>query len=274
MASGEGEPVEVSGWIDEDCECGYTFSTDQNTYSIDIDQASTVIRPVFEPLLEELRRDPWEAWRRLDNHWSPGVLAVRGRLGETVGCLWDDEQRFLDIDAINGVEPRDCGYGDDSQPCVVNGDLAAMLPDEVRPHWTDAHEAVQQAGRAALDGNPTEMTLRLESMQDVYLYVVPWRSYEPDIGFVTVRYADDNLRPPTFDQALAGLLAEIDVASLDELDQDQRWEVEDEAERLSDPWIADYVGFFDGQVEIGANNFGVVTVYPVFVVTGIADDLN
>lgn len=212
-----------------------------------------------------LESDPWGSWLQLGEPDPIPELGVdlRGRrTGSTDICAGERIPRFV-IDEMVALYDLD---EEVSYPTPVEIHFGG------RPYEPDDDDVrvVLESGLAALQGQQREVTIEVEGTYGDNCPCPAWRLEEPEVGFVTLTFADPS-QAPSEDAVLAVLLAEEGVSRLDELEERDAEDMLEEVREIT--WASEhtYVGFFTGIVEFELID-DTATAAPVFLVTGVIED--
>ncbi len=212
-----------------------------------------------------LQSDPWGSWLQLgDPDPTPelGVDLIGRRTGSTDICageriprvVVDQMTAFYDLDEEESFETPVGIY--------LAGNAYDPEDDDVR--------VVLESGLAALQGQHRELQISVEGTYGEDCPCPAWRLDEPDVGFVTLQFAEPGLAPDG-QAILAELLAEEGVDQIEQLNREDAEEIREEVAEQTRAIDVDYLGHFTGEVR-----FEIIddhaTAAPVFLVTGNVQD--
>ena len=269
---GDAESLVLAGRLEDLGPCEILYPDDApdgfERVSVNLVDPETVdewIRLALESGFLVLRSDPWGSWLQLgelDPLPDLGVELRGRRTGSTDICAGERIPRFV-IDEMIALYDLD-------------EESSFLTPVEVyfggRPYEPDDEDVrvLLEAGLAALQGQQRELTIEVEGTYGEDCSCPAWRLEEPEVGYVSLSFADSDLAPN--DQAvLASLLAEEGLSRLDELEPEDAEDMIEEAREIT--WTAEhiYTGFFTGEVTFELNS-DTAAAAPVFMVTGVVED--
>lgn len=212
-----------------------------------------------------LQSDPWGSWLQLgrpDPTPQLGVELIGRRTGSTDICAGERIPR-VEVDQMTAFYDLD-------EEETIEAPVGIYLAGRAFDPEDEDVRIVLESGLAALQGQHRELQISVEGTYGEDCPCPAWRLDEPDVGFVTLQFAEPGLAPDGT-AVLAELLADEDVDQIEQLNEEDAADIREEVAERTRAIERDYQGHFTGEVrfEIIDNH---ATAAPVFLVTGNVQD--